>query len=228
MSDLTTTPDYRTFLAELKDRVRQAQLRAALSVNQEMILLYWSIGQDILARQATLGWGSKVVPQLAHDLRSAFPEMRGFSERNLQFMRQFAQVWPQEAIVKQLGSQLPWGHNVRLMQKVAAAEPRRWYLRKALEHGWSRDMLVTWIDSDLYARQGAAATNFERTLPGPQSDLARQSLKDPYKFDFLTLSADAHERALERGLVQHIRDFLVEMGVGFAFMGTQVQLTVGE
>lgn len=228
MTDLKTTADYRAFLAELKDRVRRAQLRATLSVNQELICLYWSIGQDIVARQAAQGWGSKVVPQLAHDLRKAFPDMRGFSQRNLQFMKQFAELWPDEAIVKQLVSQLPWGHNIRLMQKVSEPDQRLWYLRKAVEHGWSRDMLVSWIDSDLHARQGAAVTNFERTLPRLQSDLARQSLKDPYKFDFLTLGTDAYERDLEQGLTQHIRDFLIEMGVGFAFMGSQVQITIGE
>lgn len=228
MTDLATTTDYRTFLADLKERVRRAQLSASLAVNRELIVLYWSIGRDILARQAAQGWGSKVVVQLARDLRAAFPEMKGFSERNLRFMRQLAEVWPDEEIVKQLVSLLPWGHNIRLMQKVEDPDQRLWYLRRAVEHGWSRDMLVTWIDSDLHARQGAAVNNFERTLPEPQSDLAVQTLKDPYKFDFLTLDPSAHERALERGLVQHIRDFLVEMGVGFAFMGTQVPITVGD
>lgn len=228
MSGLTATPDYRAFLSDLKDRVRRAQLSASLSVNQELIGLYWSIGRDILARQAALGWGSKVVAQLAHDLRAAFPEMKGFSERNLLFMRQLAEVWPDEEIVKQRVSLLPWGHNIRLMQKVTDPDQRLWYLHKAVEHGWSRDMLVTWIDSDLHARQGAAVTNFDRTLPEPQSDLAAQTLKDPYKFAFLTLEPDAQERALERGLVQHIRDFLVELGVGFAFMGTQVPITVSD
>ena len=228
MSDLATTQDYPALLTDLKDRVRRAQLSASQSVNRELTVLYWSIGRDILDRQAAQGWGSKVVTQLAHDLRAAFPEMKGFSERNLRFMRQLAQAWPEEAIVKQLVSLLPWGHNIRLMQKVDDPERRLWYLQKAVEHGWSRDMLALWIDSDLYARQGAAVTNFERTLPEPQSDLATQTLKDPYKLDFLTLAPDAHERALERGLVQHIRDFLVELGVGFAFMGTQVPITVSD
>ena len=228
MTELATTADYRAFLTDLKDRVRRAQLSASLSVNRELIVLYWSIGRDILDRQAAQGWGSKVVAQLAHDLRTAFPDMTGFSERNLLFMRQFAEAWPDEDVVKRLVSLLPWGHLIRLMQKLDDPERRLWYLRKAVEHGWSRDMLVTWIDSDLHARQGAAITNFDRTLPEPQSDLAAQTLKDPYKFDFLTLEPDAHERALERGLVQHIRDFLVELGVGFAFMGTQVPITVSD
>lgn len=228
MNDLAATPGYRDWLTELKERVRRAQLSASLSVNRELIVLYWSIGRDILARQAAQGWGSKVVSRLSHDLRVAFPDMKGFSERNLLSMRSLAETWPDEEIVKQLVSLLPWGHNIRLMQKVQDPDQRLWYLRKALEHGWSRDMLVTWIDSDLHARQGTAVTNFQQTLPAPQSDLATQTLKDPYKFDFLTLEPDAHERALERGLVQHIRDFLVELGVGFAFLGSQVQITVGD
>ena len=228
MTDLSTTTNYRAFLTDLKERVRRAQLSASLSVNRELILLYWGIGRDILARQASQGWGSKVVKQLSHDLRVAFPEMKGFSERNLLFMRRLAETYPDEAIVKRRVSLLPWGHNIRLMQKVKDPDQRLWYLQQSLEKGWSRDMLVLWIDSDLHARQGAAVTNFERTLPTAQSDLASQTLKDPYKFDFLTLDPDAHERALERGLVQHIRDFLVELCVGFAFMGTQVHIAVSD
>lgn len=228
MTDISTTTDYRDFLADLKGRVRGAQLRASLSVNRELILLYWGIGRDILARQASQGWGSKVVSQLSHDLRVAFPDMKGFSERNLLFMRRLAEAWPDEAIVKRLVSLLPWGHNIRLMQKVKDPDQRLWYLQESLDKGWSRDMLVLWIDSDLYARRGAAVTNFERTLPAPQSDLAAQTLKDPYKFDFLTLDPDAHERALERGLVEHIRDFLLELGSGFSFVGSQVHLEVAD
>ena len=166
--------------------------------------------------------------QLSGDLRRAFPQIQGFSERNLVFMRAFAAAWPDEEVVKRLVSLLPWGHNIRLMQKVKDPEKRRWYTQRAMESGWSRDMLVHWIDSDLHGRQGAAPTNFDRTLPTPQSDLATQTLKDPYKFDFLTLDAEAHERDLERGLVEHIRDFLLELGAGFAFVGRQVHLVVAD
>jgi predicted nuclease of restriction endonuclease-like (RecB) superfamily len=153
--------------------------------------------------------------------------MKGFSARNLLFMRSLAEAYDDEEMVKQLVSQIPWGHNIRLMQKVKDADERRWYLQKTLEHGWSRSVLILQIDSDLRKRQGSAPTNFDRTLPPPPSDLAQQVLKDPYVFDFLTLSGDAQERELEQGLVGHIRDFLLELGVGFSFVGTQVQLEVG-
>lgn len=228
MSDIRLSSEYRAFVETLKKRVREARLRASLGVNQELILLYWRIGKDILARQEQLGWGAKVVEQLSIDLRRAFPAMKGFSARNLLFMRRFAQAWPEEGIVKQLVSLLPWGHSIRLIQKVADPQVRLWYVRKAVEHGWSRDILVLQIDSELHRRQGAAPTNFDRTLPPQQSDLARQTVKDPYCFDFLTLHQDALERDLERGLVEHIRDFLLELGVGFSFVGTQVPLKVGE
>ncbi|NOY92027.1 MAG: DUF1016 domain-containing protein [Deltaproteobacteria bacterium] len=226
------TPDdageYRSFVEDLKRRVREARLRASVAVNQELVLLYWHIGKDILDRQKRLGWGAKVIDQLSADLRRAFPEMKGFSARNLLFMRRFAQEWGDEEVVKQLVSLLPWGHNIRLIQKLADPELRLWYLRKAVAHGWSRDILLLQIDSGLHAREGAASTNFSRTLPSPQSDLARQVVKDPYCFDFLTLADDAGERELERGLVEHIRDFLLELGKGFAFMGSQVHLEVGD
>jgi len=228
MNDIELSTDYRTFVEALKKRVHEAQLRASLAVNQELVLLYWHIGMDILDRQEKLGWGAKVVEQLSTDLRRAFPEMKGFSSRNLLFMRRFAKTWSDEELVKQVVSLLPWGHNIRLIQKVAEPELRLWYLRKAVAHGWSRDILVLQIDSELHIREGAAPTNFDRTLPPPQSDLARQAVKDPYCFDFLTLNQDAHERELERGLVEHIRDFLLELGAGFAFMGTQVHLEVGD
>jgi len=226
MGQLSQTAEYVAFVKELKHRVRSAQLRAAAAVNQELILLYWGIGRGILERQEELGWGSGVVDQLSRDLRATFPEMKGFSRRNLLFMRSLAKAWPDEEVVKQLVSQLPWGHNIRLLQKVKGPKERRWYLRHAVMHGWSRDVLVHQIDSQLFQRQGAAPSNFAATLPPLQSDLARQTLKDPYNLDFLTLAADAQERHLERGLVEHIRDFLVELGAGFAFMGTQVHVEV--
>ena len=228
MSDVAVSTEYGAFVEDLKQRVREAQLRASLAVNSELILLYWRIGKDILERQKRLGWGAKVIDRLSTDLRRAFPEMKGFSARNLLFMRGFAQAWPDEEIVKQLVSQLPWGHNIRLIQKVADPEVRLWYLRRAVAHGWSRDILVMQIDSELHRRAAAAPTNFDRTLPPPQSDLARQAVKDPYCFDFLTLHQDAMERELEQGLVEHIRDFLLELGVGFSFVGTQVLLKVGD
>ena len=227
MSQPEHSDDYRRLLDDLKSRVRAAQVRASLAVNAELIVLYWSIGRDILARQEQAGWGTKVVDRLSQDLQRSFPDMKGLSTRNLRFMRAFAQAWPDEPILKQVVSQLPWGHNIRLLQKEKDPERRLWYARRAAAHSWSRDVLVLQIESDLYARQGAAQNNFDRTLPAPQSDLARQALKDPYVFDFLTLQDRALERDVEAALVHHIRDFLLELGVGFSFVGSQVHLDVG-
>jgi len=153
--------------------------------------------------------------------------MRGLSQRNLKYMKALADAWPDEAIVQQLVAQLPWGHNVRLLDKASSAEERLWYVRGAIEHGWSRNILVLHIEARLFHRQGKALNNFQRTLPAPQSDLARQLLKDPYNFDFLTLAEDAHEKEVETGLIEHIQKFLVELGIGFAFAGRQYPLDVG-
>lgn len=217
---------YDTFLHDLKTRIRTAQTRAALAVNRELVLLYWQIGRDILARQKDEGWGAKVIERLANDLRSEFPDMKGFSPRNLLFMRSFAESYADETKVKQLVSQLPWGHIVRLIQKVKPADEREWYIKNAVEHGWSRDILVMQIESRLFHRQGKAIDNFAGTLPPAQSDLAQQTLKDPYIFDFLGLGNDAQEREIERELVKHITNFLLELGTGFSFVGRQVHLEV--
>lgn len=182
---------YDNFLADLKNRIRHAQLRAALSVNRELVTLYWSIGRDILVRQNEQGWGAKVIDHLAADLRKAFPEMTGFSPRNLKYMRAFAEAWPDEAIVQQLVAQLPWGHVVRILDYVKAPMEREWYIRQTIENGWSRNVLVHQIESGLYRRQGKTLTNFTRTLPAPQSELAQQIVKDPYNFDFLSLGKEA-------------------------------------
>ncbi len=219
---------YDDLLRDLKDRVRAARVRAALAVNSELVLLYWSIGRDILERQGRLGWGAKVIDQLAADLRKEFPESKGFSSRNLKYMRSFAEAWPDREVVQQVVAQIPWGHNVRLLEKVAEREQRLWYARKTVENGWSRNVLVIHIERALFEAQGGATTNFASTLPAPQSDLARETLKDPYKLEFLGIAEDAEERAIELGLVRHIRDFLLELGQGFAFVGNQVPLRVGE
>jgi predicted nuclease of restriction endonuclease-like (RecB) superfamily len=225
MADLiTTSKSYRDLLAHLKSQIRTAQVRAALAVNQELVLLYWGIGKEILTRQQAEGWGSKVIERLAEDLRLEFPEMKGLSPRNLKYMRAFAEAWP---IVQQPVAQLPWGHNVRLLDFVKSAEERLWYAEQAIQNGWSRNVLVMQIESGLYQRQGKATTNFQATLPAPDSDLAQQLMKDPYNFDFLSLTAKAQERDLEQGLLAHLRQFLIELGVGFAFVGSQVPLEVG-
>jgi predicted nuclease of restriction endonuclease-like (RecB) superfamily len=221
------TGDYQQFLQNLKQRICNAQLRAALSVNQELVLLYWQIGREILTKQQQQGWGAKVIDRLSSDLRSAFPEMKGFSSRNLKYMRKFAQTYSDEQIVQELLAQITWYHNITLIEKVKSSDERLWYVRKIIEHGWSRNILVHQIESGLYHRQGKAITNFQRTLPSPQSELAQQLLKDPYNFDFLSLAEEVQERDLEKALIEHIRDFLLELGVGFAFIGSQYHLEVG-
>ena len=218
---------YDDFLRDLKERIRSAQVRAVLAVNRELVLLYWQIGRDILARQQQQGWGAKVIERLSADLRSSFPEMKGFSPRNLKYMRAFAEAYLEESFVQQVVAQIPWGHNVRLLDLVKEPTERLWYAQQTIQYGWSRNILVHQIESGLYRRQGKATTNFDRTLPQPQSELAQQLLKDPYNFDFLSLGKDALERDLERALIDHIRDFLLELGVGFAFVGSQYHLEVG-
>ena len=168
-----------------------------------------------------------MIDRLSADLRREFPEMKGFSPRNLKYMRTFAGAWPDEPFVQQAAAQIPWFHNCILLDKLSDATEREWYINKTMEHGWSRDVLVLQIESRLYHRQGKAVSNFARTLPQIQSDLAQQLLKDPYNFDFLTLGDEAHERDLERALIAHIRQFLLELGTGFAFVGSQYRLEVG-
>lgn len=225
---LTTHPEgYSDWLAELKGRIHNAQQRATLAVNRELVLLYWQIGHDILTRQAEQGWGTKVIGRLAQDLRVAFPGMKGFSPRNLKYMRAFAEAWPDTEFVQQAAAQLPWGHNLVLLDKLPGPETRRWYAAKAIEHNWSRNILVMQIETHLLERSGKAVSNFESHLPKPQSDLARESLKDPYRFDFLGLTFDAQEREIENALVKHVTEFLLELGAGFAFVGQQVLLDVG-
>ena len=225
---LTPPPQgYAEWLAELKRRIHSSQQRATLAVNRELVLLYWQIGRDILARQAEQGWGTKVIDRLAKDLRAAFPDMKGFSPRNLKYMRAFADAWPDAEFVQEVLAQLPWYHQLALLDKLPGAEARRWYAAKAIEHNWSRNVLVMQIETRLLERSGQAVTNFPATLPAPQSDLARESIKDPYRFDFLGLGDEAQEREIEHALVRHVTEFLLELGAGFAFVGRQVLLDVG-
>ncbi|MEM8604716.1 MAG: PDDEXK nuclease domain-containing protein [Cyanobacteria bacterium P01_H01_bin.121] len=223
-----TAQNYESFLRGLKDRIRQAQVKAALAVNRELVLLYWQIGQEILNRQQEQGWGTKVIDRLAKDLKREFPEVRGFSARNLKYMRSFAQTYPDLRIVQEVLAQITWYHNIALLEKVKSTDQRLWYAQETMSNGWSRNVLVLQIESDLYQRQGGAVTNFDRSLPQPQSDLAQQLIKSPYNFDFLAISQTAHERELERGLIDHIRDFLLELGLGFAFLGSQYPIIVSE
>ena len=218
--------DYVQLLDTLKERIRTSRLRAALAVNEELILLYWEIGRDILDRQDSAGWGAKIVDRLSADVKHDFPEMTGFSPRNLKYMRALAEAFPNREIVQQVIAQLPWGHAITLVEAVKDRAQRIWYAEQAREHGWSRKVLAFQIGSDLFARQGKAITNFERTLPTPQSDLAQALIKDPYSFDFLGLGPDVLERELERSLLDHLRSLILELGKGFAFVGSQYHLEV--
>jgi predicted nuclease of restriction endonuclease-like (RecB) superfamily len=213
--------EYLKFLSSIKDRVRKTQQKAVLGINKELILLYWDIGNMILRKQKKKGWGSKIIDILSFDLGHEFPEIKGFSVRNLKYMLNFAKEYRDIAFVQQLAAQLPWFHNCILIEKVPNKEERRWYIQECLIHGWSRNVLIHQIDSGLFRRRGKAITNFEQTLPETSSDLAHQTIKDPYIFDFLSLGDESKERDLERALIDNIRDFLLELGLGFSFVGSQ-------
>lgn len=218
---------YRELLEDLKQRIRTAQVKAALAVNQELIFLYWHIGQEILARQQAEGWGSKVIQRLAEDLKREFPDVKGLSRTNLLYMRAFASAWPNKQFVHQLGGQIPWRHNCAILDKVKDPQERQWYMQQTIENGWSRSILIAQIESGLYQREGGAVTNFESTLPPLQSELAHQVIKDPYNFDFLTIAKDAETKDLKRALVAHMRDFLLELGVGFSFVRQNYRIDIG-
>lgn len=246
---LTPAPaGYTEWLGDIKTQIHEAQQRAAQALNLQLVSLYWNIGRAILDQQEQQGWGAKIIDRLAKDLRTNFPEMKGFSPRNLKYMRTFYKEWPDAGncatAAAQIGTdrnspatvgsflqaalqKLPWGHHCVLLDKLKTRDEREWYLRKAIEHNWSRNILVMQIESRLLERSGGAVTNFALTLPKPQSDLARESLKDPYRFDFLGLGEEAQEREIEGALVKHVTDFLLELGAGFAFVGRQVLLDVG-
>jgi predicted nuclease of restriction endonuclease-like (RecB) superfamily len=223
---ISTPSNYAAWLESLKTQIRTARIKASLAVNKELVLLYWRLGREIIDRQVTEGWGAKVIDQLANDLKAEFPDMTGLSPRNMKYMRAFAEAWADEAIVQQAVAQLPWGHNVRLLDMVKDRATREWYIKKTIEQGWSRSVLEMQIESQAHLRLGAAQTNFESTLPAPQSDLARDLLKDPYAFDFLGLLDPTNERTIEKALIHHLKDFLIELGVGFAFVGSQYRLEV--
>lgn len=230
MAKSSLIPDegsYIAFLDDVKTRIRSAQVKAALAVNRELLFLYWAIGREILERQQVEGWGSKVLDRLSKDLKREFPEMKGFSRSNLKYMRAFAEAWPDGIGQAPLG-QITWYHNIALLEKLKDPNERLWYARETIENGWSRNVLVAQIKNRLYQREGTAVNNFAKTLPAPQSDLAKQIVKDPYNFDFLTLSKTVEEQELKRALVKHMRDFLLELGVGFAFIGHNYPLTVGD
>lgn len=248
-SGVSASATYIAVLADIKQRVREAQVRAMLSVNAELIQLYWSIGQTIHERQQQEGWGAGVIPRLARDLHNELPEEKGFSERNIKRMLAFYREYAELQFVPQAVAQiaaagqvaqaatnftidlilaLPWGHHAELMTRVKDHATRRWYMQAALAHGWSRNVLLMQIAAAAHQRQGRAISNFALRLPKPESDLVQQTLKDPYLFDFLTLSDSFHERELETGLIAHLEKFLLELGQGFAFVGRQYHLAIGE
>jgi len=220
--------EYSKFLADLKERVASSRYKAALSVNREMILLYHHIGTQILEAQNKAGWGAKVIDQLSKDLASEFPEMKGFSMRNLKYMRKFASEYPDLQFVQEVLAQLTWYHNVTLLDKISDKQIRLFYVKHAIEYGWSRNIMVMQMELSLHKRQGQAITNFKDKLPSPQSDLAHYTLKDPYIFDFLSIGDEAHEREVEKALVHHMEKFILELGAGFAFVGRQYHLEVGD
>lgn len=244
--------DYARLLAEIKARIQQAQTRAMFAANAELVRLYWDIGRMIDSRQQEEGWGAAVIPRLAKELKNELPEQKGYSERNIGRMIAFYRSYPTPAeflpqpVAKLTASDeaaqgahetsspghsilwlIPWGHHALLMEKVSDLAARRWYMEQTLANGWSRNVLLLMIESAAHRRQGHAVTNFDQLLPTPQSDLARQALKDPYIFDFLTLEEPFHERELETGLIQHLEKFLLELGQGFAFVGRQYRIEVG-
>lgn len=260
-SNLVLNKEYKRWLAELKLKVRNSQLKAAVKVNSEMLVFYWDLGADIVAKQTQAKWGEGFLSQLSRDLMSEFSDMKGFSERNLKYIRQWflfyskgatigqqpvAQIVQQpvgrmakrpvsqlevnaigQQIIAQI-TQIPWGHNIAIISKCKDIKEALFYVQNTLEHNWSRDVLVHQIENRLYKREGKSVTNFALTLPKPQSDLARQTLKDPYVFDFLSMRKDYDERELESALISHVTQFLLELGAGFSFLGRQVPIQVGK
>ena len=218
---------YAVFFSDLKDRITRERIKAVLSANSAMVILYWDIGRAILERQQTEGWGAKVIDRLSHDLKAAFPDMTGFSPRNLKYMRKFAESWPQPAIVQEVLAQITWYHNLALLEKTDDPDIRLWYAQKTLEYGWSRNILAIQMETRLHERQGKAVSNFEAALPPTDSDMAAQIFKDPYIFDFLGTADPRREAELEQKLIDHIQRFLLELGQGFAFVGRQVPMEVG-
>lgn len=217
--------DYNSFIAGLKEQIAQQRIKSILNANSEMILLYWKIGKAILEKQKNAGWGAKVVDRMAYDLKNAFPEMSGFSPRNLKYMRKFAEAWTDYEIVQRTVALIPWRSNITLLDKLKDPELRLWYASKVIEYGMGKDMLVFQIiESQLHKREGNTINNFKKTLPPLESDLSNQAFKDPYIFDFLGTDAPRKERELEIKLTEHIQKFLLELGQGFAFVGRQVHI----
>ena len=220
------TTEYLSIIENIKREINAAQYRAAVHVNADMLLLYYDIGCVINEHKT---WGSKFIDNLAADIRLAFPKSKGYSVRNLKYMAKFAETYAEREFVQQVVAQIPWGHNIVILDKVNNLEERKWYIKKSAQNGWSRNVLVHQIESNLYQRQVLAekVSNFENRLPSPQSELAVQTMKDPYVFDFIAFNEDMLERDIEQALVRDVTRLLLELGTGFAFLGNQYHLNVG-
>ncbi len=229
---LLQNSEYKIWLKDLKKKVLHTQIKAAVTVNATLLQFYWELGEEIVLRQAQSNWGDGFLKQLSQDLMAEFPELKGFSFSNIKYIRQWVLFYSgDKAIGQQLVGQLiqiPWGHHLKIISRCKSVEEAFYYVQNTLENGWSRSVLTHQMESGLWLREGKAITNFTATLPAPQSDLAQQTLKDPYIFDFLTLSKKHSERELEQGLIEHITHFLLELGAGFAYMGKQYPVQVGE
>ena len=220
------TTEYLSIIENIKHEINAAQYRAAVHVNADMLLIYYDIGCVINEHKT---WGSKFIDNLAADIRLAFPKSKGYSVRNLKYMAKFAETYAEREFVQQVVAQIPWGHNIVILDKVNNLEERKWYIKKSAQNGWSRNVLVHQIESNLYQRQVLAekVSNFENRLPSHQSELAVQTMKDPYVFDFIVFNEDMLERDIEQALVRDVTRLLLELGTGFAFLGNQYHLNVG-
>ncbi len=260
MNNLQSSQEYKQWLKEIKSRIRSAQIKAALSANQELVTLYWFLGSEITKKQKTASWGSSFINQFSKDLKADFSDIAGFSPKNLRYCRAFynfytdPKIWQQaiaklkepnnnqkwqqavakkdsyipDDIIPKMAGRIPWGHNIHVFAKSKNFEEALFYMQETIENGWSRDVLALQIKSKLFERQGKAISNFTETLPAPQSDLAQQTLKDPYSFDFLTMTKPYNEKDIEKQLISNITKFLLELGKGFAFVGRQYHLEIGE
>ena len=229
MKELQNIEDYYSFLGDIKNSIKLAQQKAFNSVNKEMITLYFNIGLMIDKRQKELGWGAKVIDKLSRDISKEFPEMKSFSTRNMKRMLQFYKEYSDESSKVPLPvAQIPWTHNIILIEKIKDKKLRYWYIQKVLENGWSKDVMSLMIKSELHKREGSLVSNFQNVLPSNESDLVQQSFKDPYRFDFLTITEPFKERELENSLIKNMEIFLIELGSGFAFVGRQYKLEVGD
>lgn len=219
---------YNSFLVDIKTQIKLSQQKAFNAVNQEMISLYFNIGKMIDTWQKELGWGAKVIDKLSLDILNEFPTMSGFSTRNLKLMVQFYKEYSNDEFVQPIVAQIPWTHNIILIQKIKDKNIRFWYMEQTLQNGWSKDILSLMIKSEVHNRTGNLVSNFSQILPPLESDLVQQSFKDPYRFDFLTITEPFRERELENNLIKHMEKFLIELGSGFAFVGRQYKLEIGD